>query len=122
MRPPPPPRKRASVLMMVTGIVGVGLGATVAIAGSALAASAHDSTIIFCETSVGVSQCGRKDNGARMGAGVAMIVGGGIALVAGVPLWILGARRVPLDDKEKEPSPKPTVSIGPTSASLRWSF
>lgn len=111
--------------MMTGGIVLTSVGAILVIGGSALAASAKDRTIIFCESSIGLSQCGRKDSAPRIAGGVALLIGGGLGIAVGIPLWFLGGKRAPLQKDDAPPAPpsaRPTVSLGLGSAKLDWRF
>lgn len=52
--------------------------------------------------------------------GVPLMVHGLGCLGGGIPMWVIGARDIPLGYAGARPSLVPAVSIGPTSGSLRW--
>jgi hypothetical protein len=53
-------------------------------------------------------------------AGNAAVIGGLISIAAGIPLLIVGARRVKSGIQVMEAPP--TLTVGPTGASLTWAF
>jgi hypothetical protein len=126
--PPQPTTRRRSAPMMISGIVLTGVGGMFAIVGlvywgmGSLACS--DST----STSDG-SSCATELKAIR-NAGRVMAVGGGIMATVGIPLIIVGAKRVPLTDANDGTStaaahryaPQAEVVIGPGALSLRGSF
>jgi hypothetical protein len=107
---------------MIAGIIATSAGAIGLVAGGVVAAAAHDATLIYCDTNLGLTECGAKDNAARMRAGVALLIAGGVGVGVGIPLWIFGGRRVTAHDKEKETPAAPAMTLGLGSASLRWKF
>ncbi len=126
--PPPPPTKRANPAMMGIGIAMTSLGIVGVLSGLASFATANNRIDIYCD---GGFQCGtRDDEDLQVAGGVLMIVGG-VFVAGGIPLWVIGAKRVPLKDgenpekKPSEPSPPPaqaTLKIGPGSAGIQVSF
>jgi hypothetical protein len=65
---------------------------------------------------------GDADPGPMIGLGVLGIVG----LAVGIPIFAVGFKKRPVRegylDVPFEPSPIPTVAIGPTGGSLTWEF
>lgn len=104
----------ASRPMRLTGMVLTLLGATGAVAGGAsMIAGAVASA--NCDYSL-YDDCGM---GGLMGGGYTMIAGG-VALAIGIPLWVVGGRRV---ERRGIALLLPhTLSVGPTSTSARWEF
>jgi hypothetical protein len=126
--PPPPPdtRQRYSVPMMVSGIVGASAGVILLLAGAAVF-SAADRTECICS---GGDFCNCNDNSDKKTTGVVLMVSGGVAAAIGIPLIIVGARKVgpkPGGDQKKPEEPEeakraPVLMVGARSASLRWRF
>jgi hypothetical protein len=120
--PPPPPTRHASSEMMAAGITMTAGGLVALFAGSIFLAASKDKIDIYCD---GPLLCGHKDQPTMKGAGITMMIGGGVVAVVGIPLWIVGARRVPLKDADKEkgeskpgapasaPSPAPPPAAPP---------
>jgi hypothetical protein len=59
-------------------------------------------------------------------AGIVLAVAGGVVLAAGIPVWIVGARQVPVK-KPEAPRPQPVqptalLRIGPAGASFEMVF
>jgi hypothetical protein len=98
-------------------------------------ASAKERIDVYCD---GPFLCARIDDNVRKGIGIGTMVAGGVAATVGIPLWIIGGRRVPVRKKEgapngtapSEPPPPPAAGarllpelrVGPTSASLAFQF
>ncbi|WP_437519845.1 hypothetical protein WME79_25260 [Sorangium sp. So ce726] len=122
---PPPPAapltKRRSKGMMVTGIVLTSLG-TVAVLGGGL--------VIASTTSCSGDSCGYDSSSVYEeedtdGAGVGLVVSGLILAGVGIPLAIIGGRKVPVQPEKQAasaPAPPPELVIGPRYAGLRWSM
>lgn len=114
--------------MMGIGIAMTSLGIVGVLSGLASFASANNRIDVYCDGGI---QCGsRDDENLQVAGGVLMIVGG-VLSAAGIPLWVIGAKRVPLKDNEspdKKPSdqtPPPaqaTLKIGPGSAGFQLQF
>jgi hypothetical protein len=124
--PPPPPdtRQRYSVAMMVTGIVAASAGVVLLLAGGTVLAEADNQQCI-CDP---ICRC--DDNSDQKTTGVVLLVSGGVAAAVGIPLIIVGARKVgdkPGGDRKKPEEPEeatlaPTLMVGARAASLRWRF
>jgi hypothetical protein len=117
---------------MVTGILLTSVGAVGLVAGGVLFASADGRTDVYCDDGSGVYLCDRRDDDDRqLGGGVLMVLSG-VLVVAGIPLWVYGGRKVPIvkegDPTQPPPQPGaptallPKVLVGPTGGSLRWAF
>lgn len=110
---PPPPlwpeqTRRNSTGMMVTGIVLTSLGAVALPAGVAVIA-----TDLSNGDDVAI---------AAVLVGFPLVIGSGVFAAVGIPLWVIGAREVPVRPGDEEARAVPEVFVGPTSASLRWTF
>jgi hypothetical protein len=100
---------------MVTGIVLSSAGLVALIAGSGLMAQPDyncDCAYIECD-------CGSDKTGATV-----LLIVGGLAAAGGIPLIIIGARKVPAEPAAKEATTAllPAIGVGPGSATLRWTF
>lgn len=101
--------------MMVAGIVSLSAGGVAFFVGAALVAEANDQVCFD-------GNC--KDEDLEI-AGIVTMVGGGALIALGIPLLIVGARKVPIEGAEREEASKPwvpEVSLGPTSATARWAL
>jgi hypothetical protein len=111
--------------MMVTGIVLTATGGVVALAGAAIAADAHD---VRCSGNL----CFDVVDEDQRTTGVVVALGGLAMLGAGIPLIVVGARKVPvqeLDEEEDEDGDDearaplaPEILAAPAGAALRWRF
>jgi hypothetical protein len=114
---PPPPRERRSTAMMVTGIVSGALGVLAAGAGSAMYVASDAQQCVVGGTGADTldlrtsADC-RRDETLRTG-GLALMIGGGAAVALGLPLIIIGARRVPVTTG---------LRLGPGTATLVGRF
>ncbi|WP_441285879.1 hypothetical protein ACSRUE_25600 [Sorangium sp. KYC3313] len=126
--PAAPLTKRRSKGMMVTGIVLTSLG-TIAILGGGL--------VIASTPSCSGDSCGYDTSSDPFaddtvyeeddadGAGVGLVVGGLVLAGVGIPLAIIGGRKVPVQPEKQAastPAPPPELVIGPRYAGLRWSM
>jgi hypothetical protein len=87
---------RNSVPLMVTGILLTSVGAIGLVAGGALYASASDRIDVYCDDGSFVYQCQTRDDEDRQVGGAVLMIAGGAALAVGIPLLIVGARKVPV--------------------------
>jgi hypothetical protein len=94
--------------MMVTGIALTGIGAAALPAGVAVI----------------VADVNNGDDVAIAAAliGFPLVIGSTVFAAVGIPLWVVGAREVPVKPGDDEARIIPEVFVGPTSASLRWTF
>ena len=113
--------------MMGIGIAMVVVGGVGFLSSLAALATANNRIDVYCD---GGFICGsRDDEDLQVIGGVLMGVSGAV-LIAGIPLWVIGGRKIPLDEQEKPAPdtsvkysrPAPVLHIGPTSASLSVAF
>ncbi|WP_437312644.1 hypothetical protein [Sorangium sp. So ce385] len=121
--PPQPLTRRRSKGMMVTGIVLTSIGA-VALLGGGLALAASSATDTDPEyTDPFEEELGYEEDASATEAGVALILGGVVFAGVGIPLAIIGGRKVPVQPEKKAASaPPPELVLGPRYAGLRWSM
>jgi len=113
--------------MMFAGIGMVGVGVIGLIAGAVVATEGAGRVQFYGEG--GYLHDRRSDDGMKNG-GIGLAIAAGVVCAAGIPVWIVGARKVPIKKPEGEPSPqapepvKPTalVRIGPAAATLEAQF
>ena len=105
--PPLRATQRFSTPMMTTGLVLTSLGALVLAAGTLAWVTKEG---VVCDT----GSCGGH------GADTVVMVAGAVATLAGIPLIVLGARRVPV--KQEESALVPAISVSPRGASLTFTF
>jgi len=114
------------ILLTTAGIVGV-------LAGSAVASTAANQIPIYCDSQFGPTICETRADEGQQIAGYVVMVTGIVALGVGVPLWVIGSKRVPVKDDEKTtntpststpaaPQTSVRLLVGPTSAGLRVTF
>lgn len=104
--------------MLITGAILNGLG-SVALAIGTVAYVANDSVVCVFEGpgGGGVDPCSPHH-----GADTAVMVIGGIATLAGIPLIVIGAQTVNVK-REAPATPAPaTISLSPGGASLKIAF
>jgi hypothetical protein len=107
--PPPPPMERRSPGMMAAGIVLISLGAVALVAGAVVINDAQDD----CVLEVGNDFCNEVVDERRQTAGIIVAVTGVAMLGAGIPLTIVGSRRVPAEPPTGENgSALPRVRLG----------
>ena len=125
---PPEMRVRSSgmiaggVLLLSFGLVGV-------VAGSALVGAhepkqdQNDFSNCFGDICSPVSNQVVLKPGLRT-AGIATLVGSVVAMGAGIPLLVIGAKKVPVsdDDAGKAANVTPTLRVGSAGATLTWQF
>lgn len=109
--PPPPPRERRDSSLMIGGIIAVSGGMAAVLTGAYLVSSAAGRIDIFCDSPS--FPCAHKTDAPRMTAGVLMMIGGGLAGAAGIPMWAYGSQYVitpPKDQKKAALVQRITVS------------
>ncbi|CAN94676.1 putative membrane protein [Sorangium cellulosum So ce56] len=131
-RPAAPLTKRRSKGMMVTGIVLTSLGAVAILGGGLVIASAPscsgDGCVYDRSSNPYADDTGyqyEEDGADAEGAGVGLVVGGLVLAGVGIPLAIVGGRKVPVQPEKQAastPAPPPELVIGPRYAGLRWSM
>ena len=122
--PPPPPRRRKSMGMWVGGVLMVSGGIGAAIAGAALVSSATDRIDIYCDSPS--FPCAHRDDGGLKAGGIILMAAGAAIGAAGIPLWLIGSKYVPLSAQPNPAPPRPAwvpdVRIGAGSASVTMRF
>ncbi len=102
--------QRLSTGVMVAGIVLTSLGSVAMVAGAVNAAS-QDAN---CPDAPG----GCADSGAL----TAFMVGGLAGISIGIPMWIIGAHKVPVDRTTATSSGLPAWAGEPAGRGWRWQF
>jgi serine/threonine-protein kinase len=131
----PPQMRRRSKGMMVTGIVLISVGAVAVVGGGlAIAAACPGDTCDDTEdTFLGYDEYGEPiymsgfDSGeddSAAAAGVALVLGGIVSAGVGIPLAIIGGRKVPVQPEKRAAAAAaaPELVLGPRYAGLRWSM
>jgi hypothetical protein len=108
--------------MMITGIVLAGVGGPMALSGLVYIGLAG----VMCDDDssgdYGTTSCEDVRTLYRT-VGTVMAVGGGIMTAVGIPLILVGAKRVPVNQATTSaPLPRAEVVVGPTGVALRGSF
>lgn len=111
--------------MMGAGIVMFGAGLIGLIAGGVIASEGGRRVQIFAPG--GYIRERRSDDGMVAG-GIALAVVSGVMAAVGIPLWAIGARRVPVqkpgetapDAPAAAPKPSAIIRVGPTGASVHF--
>jgi hypothetical protein len=129
---PPPRMERRSKGMMIGGIVLLGVGGLSGIVGALVYAVASAPTH-SCGASTTTGGSGYSytydwnlctDKGGQT-AGAALMIAGLAGIGVGIPLTIIGAKKVPVDPETGEPpkqSAAPTLRLGAGHASLDFAF
>ncbi|MDI3283763.1 hypothetical protein, partial [Polyangium sp. 15x6] len=129
-QPPQPRYERKSTPMMIGGILATTAGIVGVLAGSAIASTAANQIPIYCDSDFGPTICETRADETQQAVGYAILITGVVALGVGVPLWVIGSKRVPVKSDETTPStttpaaPQTSLRllVGPTSAGLRVTF
>jgi hypothetical protein len=129
--PPPAPKEAANRTLMITGIVAAVGGVATLVTGSILMSIAKERIDVYRD---GPAYCCSIDDAPLRNAGITLLVAGGITAAIGIPLWMIGGRRVPVRKSTTEKpgdaptAPKtpalrmPLLRVGATRASLSWQF
>ncbi|WP_437815373.1 hypothetical protein [Sorangium sp. So ce1078] len=120
--PTPVPLRRKSPSMMLGGIALTAGGTIAFFAGTGLLASASERYEIYCDFGGYTGICDTRTDGPRQLAGALVSIGGGVMLAVGIPLWIIGGKKVPATSESPEEPAQTTFSLGPGSASLQTRF
>ncbi|WP_437578430.1 hypothetical protein [Sorangium sp. So ce887] len=120
--PPPAPLRRKSPSLMLGGIALTAGGTIAFFAGTGLLASASERYEIYCDFGGYTGICDTRTDGPRQVAGALVSIGGGIMLAVGIPLWIIGGKKVPATADAPEAPAQTTLSLGPGSAALQTRF
>lgn len=116
--PLPPVRrtKRASPALFGTGIALISLGGVALVAGALVALTGGVQNASGSTFGDGPSDDGQG----TVDTGVAMVVGGLAGIAVGIPLTVIGNRKVPVESSRWY---KPTrVGVGPGQLSATWTF
>ena len=117
--------------MMIAGIVAATGGVATLITGSIIMSVATERIDVYRD---GPAYCCSIDDAPLRNAGITLLVVGGITAALGVPLWMIGGRRVPVRGGAMEkpgaaPQPPkapalraPLLRVGATGASVSWQF
>ncbi len=119
--------------MMTGGIVLTTAGIIGVLVGSSLASTAANQIPIYCEPvgGGGPTICEYRDDSTQLAAGLGVMITGFVALGVGIPLWVIGGKRVPVKDPNAAPdapsapaAPQTSMRlfVSPTGASVRVSF
>ena len=123
---PPPRMERRSKGMMIGGIVLLGVGGLSLITGLAVyAAGSVGSYNCSSQWGNGSGFCGWKADTGTETAGVALMIAGVAGLGVGIPLTVIGAKKVPVDPQTGEQpaqSTVPTLRLGAGKATLDFAF
>jgi hypothetical protein len=125
--PPPPPRRRYSDGLFAGGVVAMVGGMTAVFIGAYLVSAGSDRIEIYCDTPPSIP-CAHKDDPGFVGGGAVTMALGAALAAAGLPMWFVGSRWVPIPpgerdkDKEKKPALLPEVRMGAGSATLTLHF
>lgn len=119
--PPPTPKEAAHPTLMKLGIAASIGGVATLIAGSILMSIAKDRVDVYRD---GPTYCCSIDDAPLRNAGITMLVIGGLTATVGIPLWMIGGRRVPVrkTTQEAPASASPRMSVGIGRASFSWQF
>jgi hypothetical protein len=127
--PPPLPKEAANRKLMITGIVAASVGVATLIAGSIVMSVATGRIDVYRD---GPAYCCSIDDAPLRNAGIVMLVAGGITATVGIPLWMIGGRRVLVRGATEKPDTSPQVKapalrapllrVGATGASLSFQF
>jgi hypothetical protein len=129
--PPPPKYERHNSGMMVGGVLLTTGGVLATLIGSAVATTASDQIPIYCDQGFGPTICETRADSTQLAVGVATLVTGLVAVGVGIPMWVIGGKRVPVKetkpgDPAAPPADAPKTSlqlvVGPSSAMLRATF
>lgn len=105
------------------GGIALTAGGTIAFfTGTGLLASASNRYEIYCDFGGFTGICETRTDGRRQLAGALVSVAGGIMIAVGIPLWVIGGKKVPASDATPKASVQTTLSLGPGSAALQTQF
>ncbi|XXY46246.1 hypothetical protein WME91_40220 [Sorangium sp. So ce269] len=120
--PPPVPLRRKNPSLMLGGIALTAGGTIAFFAGTGLLASASERYEIYCDFGGYTGVCDTRSDGPRQIAGALISVAGGVMLAVGIPLWIIGGKKVPATGEAPTAPAQTTLSLGPGSAALQTRF
>ena len=124
--PPPVPKEAANSKLMGVGIAAAIGGVATLITGSILMSVAKERIDVYRD---GPTYCCAIDDAPMRNVGITMLVIGGITATVGIPLWMIGGRRVPIRKTTTTTAPPrtpasaaPLLRVGTSRASLSWQF
>jgi hypothetical protein len=119
----PVPVRRHNPAMAAGGIALVAVGGVLLVAGTATYAAGAQTTLEFppCPADVPCNPIETSRHPELRDAGIAMMVGSVAMIAAGIPLIVIGSRRV-TDRPEPAQSLLPDLRVGAGGLSARWSF
>ncbi|WP_156041477.1 hypothetical protein [Chondromyces apiculatus] len=129
-QPTLPPLRRNDTTMMVSGIALTFTGAAASVASALLMSFGTSRYTIYCSPGGGsvLYACRDEDDVGLVAAGWVTLGVSIAAMGAGIPLWIIGGKRVVAtatkepEKTSREHAPGPTVTLGLGSASARFAF
>ena len=114
---------------MVTGIVLTGVGALGLLVGAVVYSKADtdEDLVALCDVDGEFSSgCGasQDDIDGRKATGAGLMIAGGVGIAVGIPLLVVGARKVPVkQDTQQQKAPEASfLRVGPRGASVRFAF
>jgi hypothetical protein len=116
----PPDTEPQSFGMIVSGALLLSFGVTGILAGSSMViAATRTPEIVPCFPG---AECAptRADHSALEAVGVTTLVISSLATIGGIPLLVIGAKKVPA--RTETTALRPEVRVGPTGGALRWHF
>ena len=114
---------RRSTALMVAGIAMAAVGTGVMIGGATMVADGNERDA-HCErrdAPQGGIFIGCSLAGFAQAVGYGVIAGGGSFVLAGIPMAIVGAWKVPVEPK-KTATVIPAIAVAPRAASMTWRF
>jgi hypothetical protein len=114
------PMKRNSVALAAAGITMLAVGGGGFFAGIAMFSAGSQYRAVFnCNAQGMCFEPTREQNTPLKNAGIAAMVLGGLAVGAGIPMMIIGLKKVPAKAGE-ETSLVPELHLGAAGGSLAW--
>jgi hypothetical protein len=120
--PAPPALRRRSDGMMYGGIALTSGGVVGFFIGTVLLATANNRYEIYCDYNGSSGICETRDDEPRQVAGAIVTVAGGLLLSVGIPLWVVGGKKVRVKRDTPSTPLQPTLSLGAGSAAVRMAF
>jgi hypothetical protein len=131
--PPPVPKERNSPGMMVTGIVLTGVGVIALLSGAIVYTSANTQQT-YDSLGCASGYCSYDDHDDEKTAGIAVMIAGGAAVAVGIPLLVIGARKVPVRggggapaeperrERDEDEDAEASLFVSPRATGLRMTF
>ncbi len=119
--PSPRPKVMASPGKVIAGVVLSVVGSVGILFGAGLMGSATENVEYVCDP--GAPVCTPHDRTDRLAVGIGFLVAGVAATAVGIPLIVIGSKKVPAQTKEKEEARfTPTLRVGLTQATFSVHF